>query len=202
MTEQLRALIATAIVLGIDDTGQVQTATVQTADGVVRSGIEVVQPFGFASNPPGDGATGIAIAVGGDPANIVVLPPGCAVVRFGGLAKGEAVMYGSDGSRVAIRTGGIVEVRGATAVNVDTGTVTVNAPGGATVNAGGGVTVTAADGVTMNANLHVNGGIVATGDISDQGGSHGTFGALRTAYDTHDHPDPQGGTTGVPNNIV
>jgi hypothetical protein len=41
---------------------------------------------------------------------------------------------------------------------------------------------------------------VVSGDISDQGGAHGTLAALRTIYDEHVHPDVQNGpgNTGLP----
>jgi len=50
--------------------------------------------------------------------------------------------------------------------------------------------------------VNVTGNLVVTGDISDQNGVHGTLGALRNAHDTHTHPDPQGGNTGLPSVTV
>jgi len=50
--------------------------------------------------------------------------------------------------------------------------------------------------------VNVTGNLVVTGDISDRGGAHGTVAALRNAYDTHTHADPQGGETGVPSVTV
>jgi len=185
---------ARALLLAVDDTGQVQTAQIQTADGAVHDAVEVAQPFGFASNAPGDGAISHVLVLDGDPANLVVLAPGCPAIRFGGLGKGEAVLYGSDGSRVAIRAGGTVEVWAATAVIVNSGTVTVSAPQG--------VSIVAAGGVAIDGNVTVTGSIVASGDISDLGGAHGTVGAFRTAYDGHTHTDPQGGVTGTPSATV
>lgn len=182
-----------ATVLAVDDTGQVQTVQVQTADGALHDAVEVAQPFGFASSPPGDGAITHVLELAGDPANLVVLMPGCPAVRFGLLGQGEAVMYGADGSRVAIRAGGTVQVLAAAMVEVNAAEVTVTASGA--------ITISAAGGVTIDANVQVNGSVVATGDISDQDGAHGSLAAFRTAYDTHDHPAP-GGTTGTPDNVV
>ena len=188
MTMPMRALV-----LAADDTGQVQTARIQTGDGAIQDAVEVAQPFGFASLPPGDGAITHVLVLGGDPANLAALPLGCPAVRFGALAQGEAVIYGADGTRVAVRQGGTVQVWAATLVVVESGTVNVQASGAVTISAGGGVTI--------DANVQVNGSIVASGDITDQNGAHGSLGLLRTAYDTHDHPAP-GGTTGLPDNIV
>jgi phage baseplate assembly protein gpV len=48
--------------------------------------------------------------------------------------------------------------------------------------------------------IQLTGSLVASGDISDQGGAHGTLGNLRTIYDEHVHPDVQRGpgSTGLP----
>ena len=48
--------------------------------------------------------------------------------------------------------------------------------------------------------IQLTGSLIASGDISDQGGAHGTFGNLRTIYDEHIHPDVQNGpgSTGLP----
>jgi phage baseplate assembly protein gpV len=50
--------------------------------------------------------------------------------------------------------------------------------------------------------VNVSGNLVVSGDISDQGGAHGTLVALRSAYDAHTHADPQGGSTGLPSERV
>lgn len=124
------------VILNVYDAGQVQTVDVQAYDGVTYAGIEVWQPFGHASSAP-VGATCILLAMGGDPANLraFVKSP---QTRFGGLARGESVLYGSDGSRVAVRQGGTIEVLGATAVRMVVGSATLEL-------AGGVITVTNAD---------------------------------------------------------
>jgi len=50
--------------------------------------------------------------------------------------------------------------------------------------------------------VNVTGDLVVSGDISDQNGAHGTVAALRNAHDTHTHPDPQGGASGLPSVVV
>lgn len=50
--------------------------------------------------------------------------------------------------------------------------------------------------------VKVTGSLMVTGDISDQDGAHGTLAALRNAHDTHAHPDPQGGVSGLPTVVV
>ena len=155
MTMPMRALV-----LAADDSGQVQTARIQTGDGAIQDAVEVAQPFGFASLPPGDGAITHVLVLGGDPANLAALPLGCPAVRFGALAQGEAVVYGADGTRVAIRQGGTVQVWAATTVLIDSGTVNVQASGVVTIAAGGALTLSAS-GVTIDANVQVNGTLLA-----------------------------------------
>jgi phage baseplate assembly protein V len=50
--------------------------------------------------------------------------------------------------------------------------------------------------------VNIAGNLVVTGDISDRNGANGTLAALRNAHDTHAHPDPQGGISGLPTVIV
>ena len=151
-----RAHLVKGVVLSVDDSGDVQTVTVRTHDGFVRSDIPVNMPFGMASMPPLDGATVVLMAIGGDPANYEALPIGNPARRFGNQGHGETVLYGHDGSRVHIRTGGTVEVWGAAAVKI-------NAPN-VSIVATGTVTITAAETV-INGPLAVNGPINATGTI-------------------------------------
>jgi phage baseplate assembly protein V len=166
----LRSIITEGIVLAVDDTGSVQTVDVQTHDGTIRHGLEVHQAAGFATSPE-IGGKALLLCVGGDIANMRALPLSD-TTRFGAMQGGERCLYGPDGSRVHIRQGGIIEVLSASQVIIHSPTIEVTAP----------------QGVTITANVKINGNLVVTGDITDQNGVHGTLGALRTAYDDHEHP--------------
>ncbi len=178
---QVRGGVASAIVQSIDDTGAAQKMTVKTHDGATRADVEVHQPFGFSSVAPANGAFRILYAVGNDVSNLVGLPPANPYARMGGLAAGESVMYGSDGTRVHVRNGGIVEVWAAH-VNVHSNDTTITAP----------------NGVTIIGNLNVQGNLTTTGTLSD---SHGSLDRLRGHYNAHtghgtggsppNQPDPE-----------
>ena len=56
--------------------------------------------------------------------------------------------------------------------------------------------------VLQASEVNIVGNLVVTGDIADQNQAHGTVANLRSAYDTHNHPDPQGGNTGLPSVTV
>lgn len=105
---QIRGMVARVAVGSINDSGGSQTADVTVYAGVDRSGVEVAQPYGFASVSPG-GGLGLALAVGGDQGDLVIMPIGNPAYRLGNLAPGEAAMHGMDGSRVHVKLGGIIE---------------------------------------------------------------------------------------------
>jgi phage baseplate assembly protein V len=157
----LRGLANVGQVIAVDDSGQAQKVTVRTGDNVERADVEVMMPFGFSSMPPLHGAICMLVAIGADPANLRALPIGAPSRRFGGQQPGEAVMYAQDGTRVAVRQGGIVDVWGAEQVNVHTKTCTINAPAGCVINA--------AAGTTVNGDALVNGNVEVTGNISGTG---------------------------------
>ncbi|WP_284944568.1 phage baseplate assembly protein V [Acidisoma cladoniae] len=53
---------------------------------------------------------------------------------------------------------------------------------------------------TLTGDIHLTGNLVASGDISDKGGAHGTLDHFRTIYDVHVHPNVANGPgdTGLP----
>lgn len=155
-TFDARAMIRKGTVQSVDDTGPVQMVTVKTGDGALYTA-EVHQLFGHASVPPADGATAILFCIGGDPANQVALLTNPSA-RFGNQAGGESTLYAGDASRVAVRSGGTIEIIGGNQV-------TISAPD-VTINATGAVTIAAAGGITLTGDLSVTGNITATGTIS------------------------------------
>jgi phage gp45-like len=164
----LRGVIGRGIVQATNDSGQAQTVDVQMYDGVIRTGIEVHQPFGLASRAPLDGAVVILFEVEADPGHIVALPSANFSVRFGNLADGETVLYGADGSRVEIRAGGVVKVLAANSIEIAAPMVTITAANNGTVVVGEDLTVTgtlsvggalSAASITVAGDLHVAGTI-------------------------------------------
>jgi phage baseplate assembly protein V len=176
-TMNLRSGVVRGVVQAIDDTGEVQMATVQSHDGGPRQ-VEVWQLDGFASAPSGDGAVALLLSVGNDPSQFVALLANPST-RFGKQAAGERTMSAPDGTRVAVRQGGVVEIWGGNQVIVNSPTLTVTASGDVTVTASGTVTVTAptvtiaaSGGLTIDGNVQVNGNLVASGTVKD---SHATL---------------------------
>lgn len=146
---ELRGAFVRGVVLRVDDTGPMQLVDVQTHDGMIRAGIEVYQPFGDAACV-GEGAVVLLAAVGADPGDFVAFPAVMPSARFGRLAPGERVIHGADGSRVAIRQGGAIDIRAAASITLKVGDTTLTV---------------SAEGVAISGKLDVSGDVTA-GTIS------------------------------------
>lgn len=165
----LRGGVARGAVVATADDGQAQTVDVETHEGVLRAGVEVMQVFGLASRPPlGPGAMALLLAVGGDQGDMVALPLAVPSVRFGMLPPGDAVLYDAAGQRVHLRDGVIVEMVAAVKIRMVAPTVEI-----------------VADDVTISGDLAV------AGQVSDAAGS---MQEMRDRYNGHGHP----GTSGPP----
>ena len=75
------------------------------------------------------------------------------------------------------------------------GTITLNTPSTATLSAS---SWTFNGPVTWNGDMQVNGTIQGSESISDYNGAYGNINLIRSTYDLHTHPTPNG-TSGVPN---
>ncbi len=113
----VRALALRALVHRVDDGGQAQRLDVETHEGVVRAGVEVLQPFGVYSVPAPGGLT-VVLAMGGDPSDLVALPVASAAARFGNLQPGEVAVCDDAGNRVHIKAGGLIEIVAAAQVRI------------------------------------------------------------------------------------
>ena len=105
----VRGIVQRGVVTSTNDNGGIQTADVTVMRDHRRSGVEVYQPWGLASNAPGGGVT-LLLAVGGDQGDMVALPVGNPANRMGKLKSGEVALYSSDGSRVLIKPDGTIDV--------------------------------------------------------------------------------------------
>lgn len=158
--------ILRAIIHRVDDGRETQQVDVQTHDGVVRAGVEVMQPYGLASSPPAaDGALTVVLAIGGDAGDLVALQLGAPSSRLGGLGPGEVALYDQRGNRVHIKAGGVIEVLAATKVRVVAPSVEIVASGG----------------------VDITGDLRVSGQVSD---AAGTMQEMRDRYNGHTHGGP------------
>lgn len=120
----VRGLVSRGVVRSTSDSGQTQSATVTTHRHVDRSDVEIMQPFGFSSNP-GKGAGIILLSVGGDQGDLIGLPMANRSQRLGNLKPGEAAMYGADGTRVHVKDDGTIHVPAREGLKVEAGPFTI-----------------------------------------------------------------------------
>jgi len=161
----LRGQALRAVVHRVDDGGGLQALDVETHEGVVRSGVEVLHPYGVASAPPA-GALCVVLAIGGDQGDLVALPAASPAGRLGGLGAGEVALYDDAGNRVHLAAGGTIHIMAATAVRVVVGGAELR------VNAAG---------------VHITGDLFVSGQVSD---ANGSMQEMRGRYNQHTHGGP------------
>ncbi|GGG31048.1 hypothetical protein GCM10010964_18740 [Caldovatus sediminis] len=166
----LRGLAVRGLVVRVADGGQTQTVDVETHQGVVRSSVEVLQPFGLGSVPQGEGALAVLLALGGDPADMVALPLAHPSVRFGALAPGETVLYDAAGNRLHFRNGSLCELKVGARVLVSTRRVEIEA---------------SAEGLRITGDVEIVGNLRVSGEVEDHAGS---MQEMRERYNAHGHP--------------
>lgn len=167
----VRGLFVRAVVRAIDDAGAEQMLSVESHFGRVRSRVPVHQAFGFASHAPLDGAVTPVVAVGGDHADLMALPPANpSKARFGKLGEGDSVLYDACGQRVYVQNGKIVRIDCTSEMLVTIG--------------GSPILDLTAEQATLNVPLKVKGKIEASGDVVGGG----------ISLITHQHASVKSGT--------
>ncbi|MDR6102801.1 phage baseplate assembly protein V [Agrobacterium larrymoorei] len=134
---KLRGLVRRVAIKNIRDDGETQTASIEVADGIWRDNVEVAQQYGITSSAPEDGGLAIAIAVGGDEGDMIILPIGNPSSRLSGLEAGDAALYNKFGDRVVVRVGGGIEVTAAASITLKVGGVSLTISDGGVAIEGG-----------------------------------------------------------------
>ncbi|MEQ0775891.1 phage baseplate assembly protein V [Paraburkholderia tropica] len=172
-----------------NDSGVVQLVQTKFNDLETIDGMPRVAEFGFTSRPP-DGTDVVAVFIGGDRSNGVIVATNDQSSRPTGLAVGETKLYSLAGQYVYLSASGIV-------IEAASMPVTVNDASTVTVNAQTTVKVVAPTEIDFETPLlKVSGEIQAGGDITDNSGSGGaSMASMREIHDEHDH-DVSGVQTG------
>lgn len=174
VSEKFALLSSLVRILAADDVGEVQVLRVDGLVGELRDGVQRFQEYGFSSNPP-EGSTGVAIALGGNREDLVVvgtehrssrrrnLPVGAAAIYSNAPAQTECSVDSSgNASLVAALT---AAVRGESGVLIQStsGSVAITAGASSIVIGPSGITITGPT-VTINGinfSTHVHGGVQA-----------------------------------------
>lgn len=160
---KLRGMVRRVTVKNIKDDGQMQTASAEVAEGIYRDDLEIMQPYGLLSVPDDDGAVGIALAIGGDEGDMVLLPLGNPSQRMGGLNKGDVGLANKFGDRIICRANGTIEVQASNALESKIGGCTFRQTAAGVDITGGYLKV---NGVRVD-DTHTHGGIVRGGAQTD-----------------------------------
>ncbi|HDR9065473.1 TPA: phage baseplate assembly protein V [Burkholderia contaminans] len=166
-----RGRVATSNDSGVVQLVQTKFNDLETIDNMPR-----VAEFGFTSRPP-NGSDVLAVFIGGDRSNGVIVGTNHQGSRPTGLAIGETKLYSLIGQYVYLSTAGIViEAAGLP--------VTVNDASSVVVNSQTTVKVVAPTNIEFDTPL-----LKVTGDVLDNSGSNThTMAQMRSIYNAHTHP--------------
>jgi len=156
------------------------------ADELLQN-VELMQQYGYTSNPPPDSEC-IVLPLGGRTGHGIIIATEHGTYRLKNLKPGEVALYSDEGDSIVLKRGRIIEVttqtfriNAATAIELNAPVITGNASGSVSFNT-----------PTVNASA----AIVAQGEISDHGNK--SMSNMRTVYNGHTHLDPQGGSVNTP----
>ena len=134
---KVRGIARRVVLKNINDDGETQTASVEVAPGMWRDKVEIMQPYGLATSAPEDGALAVAVAIGGNEDDIVLLPVGNPSARMGGLKPGETALYNQHGDGILVGADGTVSIQAGASIVLKVGGVTVTvSPGGVDIDGG------------------------------------------------------------------
>ncbi|MGE4528579.1 MAG: phage baseplate assembly protein V [Rhodospirillaceae bacterium] len=187
LTKRVRLLVGKGTLHLVNDAPQVQTVQATFLAGETRDDVERSQDYGFTSVPL-PGMQPIAVFVGGDRSNGIVLAVADRTYRLRGLAGGEVAIYDDLGQKVHLtRAGIVVGGAGLPVIVTDTPKVTLDTPL-----------------VHCTGDLLVDGNADAKGEITDRIETGGrSMSGMRATFDTHVHPEnDEGGPTDPPSEAM
>lgn len=158
----------------VNDAAKLQRIQSTFLDNETRDNIERFQQYGLTSNPhPGAGV--VALFLNGAKDNPIIICVDDKRYRLQGLETGEVALYTDEGDSIILKRGNNIEI--------NTQTLTVNAPAGMTVNAPF---------------------LKCTGDIQDNYDTQpDSLAEMRTKYNIHVHDEnDSGGPTDAPSNTM
>lgn len=175
LLSRLRGMVARAVIRLVNDEVGLQAVQVSTTADNDPDDVERLQNYGFSSVPHA-GAEGLAFAVGGSQANMIVINVDDRRYRMKGLQSGEVAIYDDLGKSVLMGRNGMV---------LD----------------GGGQQVT----IKNTPKVRIESALEVTQDIKDRCDSAGarTMSQMRDSHNAHTHTsNTPGSPTSTPNQAL
>lgn len=159
------------------------------ADELLQN-VEMMQHYGFTSNPP-PGTECVVVPLGGRSGHGIIVSTEHGTYRLKQLQPGEMAIYTDEGDNITLKRGHLIEVTTQTfrinasvAIEMNSPTITGNASNTVQLNT-----------PTVNASA----AIVAQGDITDSAATAPkTMAGMRIVFNGHKHPET-GALTNTPN---
>lgn len=172
-------MVGRAVLAAINDASSRQFAQIKALRGEVKDKVERIQDYGFTSVPL-PGAQAVFLSIGGNRDHPLIIAADDPRYRKHGLQPGEVAIYTDEGDFIHLKRGNEIAILTKTC----------------TINAETAVTVTAPS-MTFSAGTKVRfetPTLECTGDIVDLAGAGGvTMNGMRDIYNTHTHPENDGG---------
>lgn len=161
------------------------------ADELLQN-VELMQQYGYTSNPPPDSEC-IVLPLGGRTGHGIIIATEHGTYRLKNLKPGEVALYSDEGDSIVLKRGRIIEVTTQTFRINATTAIELNAP----VITGNASTSVSFNTPVVNASI----AIIAQGDITDSAATlPKTMAGMRNAHNQHRHPENNvaGGNTNTP----
>lgn len=163
----------------VNSASAVQLVQAHGMAGEVLQGTELMQHYGYTSNPPA-GSVCVVLPLGGKTSHGIIVATEHGSYRLKSLKTGECAIYDDLGQSIHLtRNGIVINGAGKPITFTNTPSITFDTP---QLNATGNVSI------AQN--------LIAQGNIADQGNK--SMAAMRMVYNGHTHTDPQGGSVSAP----
>lgn len=175
--------------------GGVQKIQVEGLDGETVQDLEHAENFGFTSNPPA-GSDCVVVPLGGKTSHGIIVTTTNGAYRITGLSDGETAVYNSDGAKMVLKKGRVIEIdcdklniKAPNGVNITSEKVECSAvlTAQGQINGNGGMAVQGGNGTTFTGNVNMVGDLHTTGELTNNGKDVGS---------THKHTETNGSETG------
>lgn len=163
LSRRIHLMVGRAVLSALSDGAARQRVQFSALRGEIKDNVERMQDYGFTSHPH-PGAQVVFICVGGNRDHPIVVRADDPRHRKTGLQPGEVAIYTDEGDFIHLKRGRIMEI--------ETGTLTIRA----------------STKVTLDTPL-----VEGTGAIRDGEAGGKSLHEMRQIYDTHTHPENDGG---------